>query len=271
MTKLIKRLGLGWPLLATLALGCAYEVGDADDPGTEEIGQTQQAFNGLWHYHNTSTINQNFDIGSNTNRACFLTGVSGSLRGSSQQWHGAVIYEGTSNYTLRLSQHGGKIHADVACVTTWAGRLKSKTWNNGDAPTKLGAVTSNRRCFLSGVQARADAFANLADTVRVWSDGANWWLGGDVPHDVIASAMCVDIATDYGTWHYTATGSGVVHEPLALSSNPVFKACGLRHLQGKFPTGSDITKGVRATINSGLGQWFLDIKGDKSGVVNCVW
>ncbi|WP_375760939.1 hypothetical protein [Corallococcus exercitus] len=204
-------------------------------------------------------------IGTSTNRTCFLTGVQGNLKGTS--WAGVGVFQYAGNWEIFVNQSNGKaLSSGVQCINTATNRTPEVSWYDGQAAKLLGAVTADRRCFLTQVEA-AGGFTANADYARVWNDGYNWYLGGNLGAAGGARAVCVDVPSDAGGWLWIAGNPGSFTHNLAY--NPGGVACMLSGIGGNFST-SNYTDGVSIDYNSGTRYWEMTVSNSKRGWGNCV-
>lgn len=255
--------------LVALTSGCAYGATEEEEFG-EPVAEAFEPFSGLWGYGWQVTSPSATTIGTNVNRTCFLAGVSGNLVGGNGNSHGAEVVTNGSNYELRVrATRDHKVRGDAFCIGTSAGRTSQVHWTSSSPAKSLGVVTPQRRCFLTGVMAADNGFGTSTDNIRVWNDGANWYLGGSTSQGWISgSARCVDVTADHGGWAYFADPGGNVYGDLAANTNPGGVACWLTRIEGRFATDS-WTDGVRLNYEHGLLQWFLSVTNNKKGWSYC--
>jgi hypothetical protein len=247
-----------------LLAGC----GGALDPGGQTVGEATAAFSGNWYYSWSTDTNDEVDIGSSANRTCFLTGMSGN-----PQVDVAVRIADFSPYDYLLdvdTNENGRFGAGfAACINSSAGRTAEKYWVAGQPAVVLAPVAAGRRCFLTGVSPDGGFIAD-GDSVQVFHDSANWYLGGfqSATHNwVDARARCIDVSVDEGHWEWIAGETGSRKDELAYNSGGV--NCFLTGLAGRFNQ-PDATDGAFITYESGLNQYFMNTKNGKSGWAQCV-
>jgi len=294
-------------LACTLLGGCALDAGDdpsedtirdhaadiaaphvggiVDEPGGELSNPTTY-FSGNWNYSWGDTQNSSAVIGTATGRTCFMTGIAGDLRPGDDRYfadgfHPAgagVRVNAAGNYELYVTPTR-LIQVWARCVNSAAGRTVEKRWQSGTAAVALGAVTANRRCFLTQIDNHnwvynSDkstgwyAFTNLSsDYVRIWNDGANWYLGGSVAKgNVFAYAQCIDVSQDDGNWGWQAGDPGTRKDPL---TNVGGATCGLTGFGGHFDA-QDWVDGAFITYDAGINQFYMNTKNGKFGEARCV-
>lgn len=124
-------------------------------------------------------------MGSGSNRACFLTRMSGRFKGGGEEiW---AYRSGPSWYLGGRSQQSG-VSAGARCVNvSWYSGAYS--WSQGAHSVYMGSQSS-RACFLTRVTGR---FEGGGESVRVFLSGSSWYLGGNSrQRGVGGSARCMD-------------------------------------------------------------------------------
>lgn len=259
---------------ALLSVGCMAEVGP--EGGDESVDQTEQAFSGNWNYSWGDTKYSFANIGTSTNRTCFMSGMTGNIipAGSTGQTGVGLRINASNDYELYVDSDGGALGVYARCVNTAAGRTAEVQWRTGDAAKLLGAVSPGRRCFLTRITTSnaypsegGRGFKSNADYVRVWNDGANWYLGGVQSGVVWARARCIDVSSDHGHWKWQAGDPGTRYDELAY--NPGGVTCLLTGVGGHFDK-NDWVDGAFVSYDSGINQFFMNTKNGKSGWANCV-
>lgn len=258
---------------AAFAVGCGGELPEqapATPEAAEAVAQTEQGVAATntywWGTSNNGTTTTN--IGTATDRTCFLSGVQGNLRpaiAGNPSSAGVYIYNG--NWMLFVSHLNSKaLSAGVVCISTDTNRTAEMTWTEGSAARLLGAVTSTRRCFLTRVEGTG-GFTTNSDYARVWNDGLNWYLGGNLTGAGGARARCVDVPTDQGSWLYGAGDPGGFTANMTYDPGGV--ACMLTGVGGHF-TANSFTDGVSIDYNSGTRYWEMTVVNGKRGWSSCV-
>jgi hypothetical protein len=250
----------------TSLLGCA----DTGGSGQSDVGETTQAFSANWSYSWADSKNTFINIGSSTNRTCFLSGLAGNLTpvGSNGQSGAGLQISPMGDYFMYLESGGGLLNVVARCMNTSVGRTAEVVWKTGDPSHLLGSVTASRRCFLTSVTTTnqgGPGFVSDSDNVRVWQDGSNWWLGGSQSGVVWATARCIDVSADLGNWLWVAGDPGSRQDPLA--SDPGGVSCLLTGVGGHF-NDNDATDG--AYISEDSAQFHMNTKNGHSGWANCV-
>ncbi|MFI5302830.1 MAG: hypothetical protein ACHREM_32475 [Polyangiales bacterium] len=280
-------LSLAMPLVVS-ALGCAVApAGDETQKSGESVGATTEAFGGYWVYTQNVYSATSLDLGVDTNKSCFLAGVSGNL----SSWAGLeTVTQGTyiavdrrnGHYFLDISPSadgasvaGIEVGAKAICLPTVTNRTAPvfhiEGYSNA-APTLLAPATKGRQCFLTGIQNTYNfsdpkqAFQHAGDSLRVYQSGGNWYLTAT---GVAAGyAACVDVNGAYNPWEWIAPSSGTINEPLASTSGGV--QCLLSGIGGNFQQGNSWADGVDIGLKSSA-QWQMTVSNGKTGWSTCVW
>jgi hypothetical protein len=243
-------------------------------------------FSGNWNYSWGDTKNSAVDIGTATNRTCFMTGISGDLRPGDDRYFadgfhpvgGGVRVKANGNYELYVNTtRATQIWA--RCVNSSVGRTTEVTWQSGTPAVNLGAITAGRRCFLTQIDNHnwvynGDkstgwyAFTNLSsDYVKIWHDNANWYLGGSVAKgNVFAKAQCFTVSEDDGVWGWQAGDPGTRKD---LLTNVGGATCGLTGFGGHFDK-SDWNDGAFISYEAGINQFYMNTKNGKFGETQCM-
>jgi hypothetical protein len=258
-------------LLSIAVVGCVGdpelqgdEVEPADVADTAEVEQRVSAF-GIWGYGCTSGF-CNYDLGTLTDRTCFLGGLSGDLRGGY-----ALVTRLNGRFRLELRGGTGKTVGATAICISGNTNLVTASWSAGLAAKEIkGVVTSQRRCFLSGVfnGYSTHGFDNTGDYAYVWKDSVGkWWLGGNIAGnpDTSAYATCVDIPSGQGVWGIVAPTVGTASFNMAYNSGNI--ACGITKIGGPL-TGAG-AEGVTVNYNAGTRYWTFTASNSKMGEAIC--
>lgn len=272
----VRKLCMAMPL-AFFAVGCGGELpeqGQPEDPSApvagEVLEQTEQAIGqaGTYWWGTSNNGNTTTNLGTATDRTCFLTGVQGNLKptvSGNSSFVGLYIYNG--DWWVTVTHFNSKaLGVGVQCINTDTNRTAEVTWTDGSAAKLLGAVTGQRRCFLTRVESKG-GFVSNSDHARVWNDGYNWYLGGDLSAAGGARARCVDVPTAVYYWHVIAPDVGGFTNN--LSYDPGGVVCMLSGIGGRFTT-SSFTDGVSIDYNSGTRYWEITINNGKRAWSTCV-
>ncbi len=266
------KLTTSWPsLLVPFALlsGCVDDPTLSDDP--DELGETAQEVTSTALSSFTCSSSSppcNFNLGTATNRACFLSGIRGAAAGSL-----SVIGSNGTDYILTVyaPSNGVPITVTTTCVIP-ASNVTSTLWNTnfGVPSVQIPNTTASTRCFLSKFSSQAGGLTNYNDSIRTWRDSnGNWFLGGTRQTGYLSGgAICFDGATNKGEWSWGQAVPGSITGNLASNAGGGV-ACGLTELGGVFTTnaGSD---GVHLGFNSAANQWIWTLVNFKHAFANCI-
>lgn len=259
-----------------LLSGCMTEVDGQEENSAAHESETEQAFTGNWNYSWGDTKYSFANIGTSINRTCFMSGLAGNIipAGSTGQTGAGVRINASGNYEIFVDSDGGALNTFARCVNTSSGRTAEITWRTGDAAKQLGAVAAGRRCFLTRVTTSnaypsegGHGFQYNSDYVRVWQDGFNWWIGGVQSGVVWATARCINVNADYGSWQWVAGDPGTRKDQ--LSSNPGGVTCLLTGVGGHF-NDNDWVDGAYVSYDEGINQFYMNTKDGHTGWANCV-
>lgn len=212
-----------------------------------------------------------FDLGTASNRACFLAGLEGRLNlPNTPQGDGfgvATTSAGWRGITWG-NRDGATVGGGSVCVTPATNLGDSYHWTTGSQPIYLGGGP-NRLCFLTGAFTRS-GFTYATDWVGVWHDTANdlWFLGGDT-HGASAHAYarCITVSQILG--EYTATSAGPSTSTLMASNSGGGVACALTKIGGQYVLDTDKVK-VTYFNSSPFGAWWnLSVVGVKTASATC--
>jgi len=263
--------------LAVVAGGCISDAsgeGEAEAETAENLPtvEVQQEL-GIWTYSWGCAGSCTLDLGTATNRTCFLAGVRGNLTGKTSQplVPSSVRLSVGANWWLDVrSALGNPLAGDAICVDTAVNRTSKFTWSSGAAATPMGTGTAARRCFLTDVY-NLDGFKLNTDFARVWKDSFTgiWYVGGNQSGTYGASvtATCVDVSADHGSWLWISGDPGSRLDNLAY--NPGGVACAMTGLGGHF-TANDYNDGVQIKYNIGTLFWQQQTVNGKSAWSNCI-
>jgi len=233
------------PILLLLAAssGC---LSDADP---EDLTSTEQpiTFSGFRWGNNTEDL----DLGSASDKTCFLSGVKGSLK-AFPDGNGSPYTEARASVRIRADNHwwvetrrgnGPGVEASGNCVPLVGNRVFIATqglYSGGSYSPSVPALRQ-RQCYLTSVEAHGQGWSgNLTlggpPGVEIRKEGSNWVFraylvqNSNGENSGTAIAVCFDAWTtgDFGA----EAGSGVLTLP--LFSNGGDKACGLSSLFGVF-------------------------------------
>lgn len=271
-----------------VGMGCAVAPAGDDAPkGGESVAATNEAFAGYWIYTQHVYSATSLDLGVDTNKTCFLSGVSGNLTswaGLETETQGTYITVDRRNghYYLDISPSedgstvaGVEVGAQAICLPTVKNRVDPVFLLEGyssTAPVVIAPATPGRQCFLTGVENiyrygdPKQAFETAGDSLRVYEQNGNWYLAAT---GVAAGyAACVDVNGAYNQWEYIAPTTGTINEPLAGTAGGV--QCVLAGIGGNFDEGNSWADGVGIGLQSST-QWQMTVSNGKRGWATCVW
>jgi hypothetical protein len=269
------------PRILSIALLVAAGCGvDPSEPGSPEpVDELAQAFTGTMNYSWGDTKYSFAEIGTATNRTCFLSGMTGNLGPffAGGQTGVGVIVNAKGNYQLYVdATSGNPLQAFARCVSSAAGRTAEVTWSTGQAAQVLAPVAPGRQCFLTAITTSNQyggndpmsyGFKTSADYVRVWRDSARWYVGGVQSGMVWATARCMDVSQNLGNWEWIAGDPDTRKDKLAL--NPGGMTCLLTGIGGRFNL-NDWSDGAFISYDAGINQFYMNTKNGKTGWSTCV-
>jgi len=286
------KLGLVTSFAASLT-GCVGT--DEPAPGDEPVGEVTAAFSANWNYSWGSASPSSADIGTATNRTCFLTGITGEFEPipSASASAGVRVNSNTGDWEIFVSPQRGALGTYARCANVPSVEYSgSVTFGSSAIDVDLGPATSTRRCFLASLTnyvywdgndvgwwgfTHSGNWVNnndpySGDHIRIVSKVApdftsHWYITADEPPSlswVFATARCFNISEDDGSWLWIAGNPGAGQNPLTSVSGAT---CGLTGVGGRL-TASDYTDGAYIT-NTG-NQFSMNTKNGKAGWATCM-
>lgn len=264
-------------LLIPLALSACIDPELADEePTADELGETAQELtsSAFGNYTCSTAPSCSFNLGSATNRACFIAGVRGAAGnvGSGLGSYSAVNQVG-SDYILTIFPTAGRaITITTGCVKPAANVTTTRwTTNFGVPSVEIPGTTASSRCFLNIVGGSNAGLTHYDDSIKTWKSGNKWYLGGTAVGSsyLTAGAICFDVASTQlvDTWGQGVSGSITRN----LSSNAAGGVgCGLTEIGGRFTTTDNALDGVWIDYLSGSAQWIWTLKNFKHGIAACI-
>jgi hypothetical protein len=234
-----------------------------DAPKLGEVEQQVAAF-GYWGYGCSNDSWCYYDLGTLTNRTCFLAGVSGDYR------EGFVnVARVNGNWRLELRAGANKsVGARAVCISGATNSIGASWIGGQPAKQILGTVTSKRRCFLGGFSnllTGSNGLDNTTDYLRTWKDSAgNWWLGGSIAGAATpyAYATCVDVPAAYNPYGIIGPAS------FNMVENVAGDVCGITKFGGPLIGGA--SDGVNIGYDGGTHFWSFTAQSGKFGEALCV-
>lgn len=261
----------------SILFGCSLAmVGcvDQTDDDTESLGETDQAVSStaLNGFTCSNTQYCNFDLGTASNRACFLGGIRGAAASGTYGSFSGIWVDSNNHFILTIYPPTGNTPLTVTTVCVNPGAHYSNThWtpNFGVSQVQIPGTTSATRCFLSQVVAESGGMTHYNDSVKTWKDANGaWWVGGSTQTGYVdANATCFD-ATDVGDWAWGQGVPGSITGNLNSNSGGGI-ACGLTEIGGIFTTNSQ-TDGVFIDYAARAKQWIWTLVNYKHGYATCI-
>lgn len=251
--------------------GCVDDPTRSDQLDPDELGETaQEVTSTALSSHTCSTTSPcNFNLGTATNRACFLAGIRGAAAGSFV----AVLATGGDNVlTIYAPTNGVPITATTVCVQP-AANVTSQRWNTnfGVSSVAIANTTASSRCFLNIFSGQGGGLTHYNDSIRTWREpNGTWRIGGhaDAGSYLSGGAICFDVAANKGEWSWGQGVPGSITGNLASNAGGGV-ACGLTELGGVFTTNSG-SDGVHLGFNSAANQWIWTLVNFKHAFANCI-
>jgi hypothetical protein len=264
---------------------------------------TASAFTANWNYSWGTTEPSSTDIGSSSNRTCFMTGLAGEFEPSYSPFSaipsqaaeaGVRINPNTNNWEIYVVPRRGSLGVHARCVNIASEERAGyvTTGNGGARDIDLGAATASRRCFLASIRneaykdsqgvgywgfAQTGSYVNASnpysgDHVRIVAKVApdftsHWYATADNPSNksqVRVTARCFNIAEDDGSWEWIAPNPGQGSNPLTSVTGAT---CGLTGIGGAF-TSSSFSNGV--SIVAAGNQFSMSTQDGKVGFATCM-
>ncbi|WP_438036928.1 hypothetical protein [Sorangium sp. So ce204] len=274
-------------MLPVLLMGISCVAATGEQAGDELVddelvGTAEQAFSGYWGWSRATEGHDllSWDLASNADMTCFLSGVAGNLKSDGPGFFtaqaGVLNHDHNGRWLLstRGEDDDTKVKATTLCVPSIANRTTEVDWSSGEAAKVLAPVTANRRCGLTQVMNYGiDEWQASGDSVQVWNDGTNWYLGGT--GNAIGWANCVDVSpgTGIGGWTLIAPSSGTATHNLVQAidhgTSPLGTQCFLTGVGGRFRTNS-WDDGVFVTYDPGTHWWKVTVSNGKTAHVMCI-
>lgn len=240
---------------------------DSPEAPDEELGETSQEISSILNAYTCSDpASCSFNLGTASNRACFIAGIRGFAMNSY-----SFISADFGNHVLTIYPHvAAPMTVTTTCVTT-SSPITTAHWNTNVGPAiQIPNTTPSSRCFLTTVGAQAGGLTHATDTVGTFRDtNGNWFIGGAAVGSswMSGSAVCFD-AINHSEWGWTQ-GAGTITGNLSANPNHDV-ACGLTRIGGVF-TNSATTDGVFLGFTSKLKtQWMWTLANYKHGTANCI-
>lgn len=168
------------------ASGGSWYVGGTGSATAAAAGCADRASNTSISGEYSWTAGQSLptNLGSTTDRVCFLTRVGGAFN-SGSDW--VYVYRSGASWFLFGDSQTGTGYARARCITE-SSYNTGYSWNQSQPyPTHMGA-TSGRSCALSRMAGQFDSWSEM---IRIYSSVGSWYLTGTSAHTgVSAKANC---------------------------------------------------------------------------------
>ncbi len=198
----------------------------------------------------SATERSSVDLGSASNKTCFLSGVGGTLANGDPVFGVAGAYisiDANNHYQLVVDagQSANQAEAHATCLfIAPSSATPSPVTTTGNTQVMVAQAVPGRQCFLTGIVSRWTALSSADAKIEVSIIGSNWVLvNSGLPvndNSVDSFAQCVDLPNTTAVFQENNwTGTFTVSAMQETSSAPV--ACGLRGFKGAFTgaTGDD--------------------------------
>jgi len=282
-----------------------------DTDGDLDTGSVTEELVSSWAWGSwgTTTDLTGFDTGWSTlNSTCVLGQVTGNLT-EGGYWdirdelsEASVGYRyGSNNDDHWIEGHGGS-YTDQSNNRSWANNpvmagavcvpyssSGSATWESqrpqfGLAPpVRIAGLSSNRRCFLTGIRSGGGQFGNSTDYVRVVKiksadidsthPTTGWYVEGNLVANQITGipafvdAACIDfpsIWAEWGAWFGGATFT------ITADGDSLPKMCGLTGLHGAWNVNSWTNGATIKPPSTQGGLWKMTVSSGKSAEATCI-
>jgi hypothetical protein len=287
---------------AASMLGGILMFGSATGVGHAVNGVT------VWSW-GTRTDTTGIDIGSMSNRTCFLSGVAGNLNLGAQQGFGCALggkestahvsdkFPTTGHYWLvahggacenqadQVVWHDNPVNGQATCVFEPPTNVTDNWWRPGPPVRITGLNAPNgkvRRCFLSGVWGISGSWNSSTRFARVRRvttpdddhPTTGWYVDGNLPTGGDGSrpkveARCLDFP-EGTTVTVGTTPLSSTTETHAITSGTGVRACALMGIKGAFNVNSWTNGVVMNTPAQPTGNWSLTVSGGKTATWACV-
>lgn len=278
----------GFVAMVFVATGCGGMPAEELAAEQEALPKAESALvgNGYWAATWATTRDMTgHDLGSATDRTCFLAGVAGNLNvGAEYQVYdlesmASVAWRSPGNYWLVA--HGGSstnqvndrvwddnpVKAQATCFWT-ANNVEDATWKSAPSqfpvspPVKIADVGPvGRQCFLSGLWGLSGAWNSTSRYARVTKKWDGWYVESNIVLNhghAQVMGRCVDFpsGTIFSSKTVDADDSTVTE---ALTTGTGIKACALMEIQGAFNQNS-WTDGALMNFPSTIdGNWTATV------------
>jgi hypothetical protein len=257
-------------VLSGAALGCIGQ--DTEGQADELVGETSDAVSSNTYWYGL-VGGFDIDIGTSTDRTCFLSAVNGKIYGGSSFATNVEVKISNGRWRLRADpgpDANAYVGAGAVCINTDDDRTNRVWWfKSYGAPQDLGTWSifpPTRACFLTAVRS-SQGFDNASDEVKVWADpDGHWKIGGTDSgafDSVGGAAVCVDVSNQGGAG--SVSGSSSID---LIDNNSGGWACALTGIGGTFTANN--WDGPEVVYDSASAKWRLTSDTGKKGSARCV-
>lgn len=260
--------------------GCGVGVDEGEVSNT--LGSTREAIASMGYasWGTPGNTGSPLDLGPDTDRTCFLQGVTGELQGAQYGTPASVrVFQNAGRWWLQTKAgNGSGVMGHATCIPTtnrrqylsWSGNTGSGTaYSVNKRWLPQDAVTGITECFLTEVSATVgfsspDSFVTL-NKERIWWGGVGfdtWTLSGNMMRQQDnsagghAKAVCVDLwnTIDDYSWQSASGSSGITSAAIAPTST---HTCSITKLVGNFASNPQgWNDGVKLFIENGNWKVF---------------
>jgi hypothetical protein len=265
---------------------------DSLDPAEEldsvETSETEQAVSNHWLVSFFS--GPDLDLGSASNKTCFITGLKGSLKGYAGNDTGGLPYKTAKagvylidgNWRVQTNPgYGPGIAVQVGCISNTHART-FLGFIDSDLPGTLqgtSPIGRNRACFITSISGTGWGWTAFPSNqpigppgVSIQSDGSKYYFSWELVENANgvssggATGVCVEmpLGTEKYQWP-NASGPGEATLPLP---EPADTACGFKGIKGVFD--DTITSNGLELKHPGTPAWNVKFGTNYGGHVYCV-
>jgi hypothetical protein len=261
----MRQIALSLPIL--LVAACVELTDDA------ELGETDQALSSFtpqeWSCTTTGGFHTcNYDLGTQSGRACVITGIRGQLINEVR------IFAQAGNWHLEVG--GGNAQQtniiNTVCMPATS-VVTSGTWASGGPAIPI-AASANRRCYLSRVANYDSGFASMSDYVQITQlADSSWQLSGAMASGTIhafAAAMCFTARATSSTSDFVPVAKNLqtTVDLLATNGGSTGTACTLTRLGGIY-TATSTSAGTWVRYSGASQDWNLTLTQGHSATAEC--
>ncbi|WP_163863322.1 hypothetical protein [Myxococcus eversor] len=166
--------------------GSWYLGGNSSQTSINGAARCVSASGDTTEYQWTQSMNYPVNMGTATNRMCYLVGVAGKFNGGGE-WVHAYVSGGQWYLSGDSGQSGVRARARCITVSPTTGYTPEISWSQGQGSAYMGP-SSGLACALTYVKGK---FEGGGEYVRIFDSGGYWYLGGGSNQvSVAAKARC---------------------------------------------------------------------------------